>query len=201
MLELTATTTTTNPNPTTITTTLTHSSFPSLNQQAMTTPAKVMLVDVFKNETNNDDYIDSIQFKILIILEPSQTITNAKLMLFMDYIIQTKAKMQMQTMCYVNIDTPNGASQIITNGKLVLHQKMPIKVLPFIDNSKAFNYFGPDSPNKSPTPSMLEVYDEFTSKRDYTTQYNYRTRVKPNYSDNTLEIILNIDIPSKQQIM
>lgn len=177
----------------------THSSFPSLNKQ-LVTAANVMLVDVFKNETNNDDYIDSIQFKILILTDP-KTIRNAKLMLFMDYIIQTKAKMQMQTMCYVNIDTPNGVSQIITNGKLVLHQKMPIKVLPFIDNSKAFNYFGLDSPNRDPIPSMLEVYEEFTSKRNYTTQYNYQTRVKPNYSDNSLEIILNIDIPSKQQIM
>lgn len=185
---------------------LTGSSFPSINKAMSMSPAKVMIVEIFKNDTNHDDIIDSIQFRMLILLGnakqvSNEQVSNVRLMLFMEYIIQTKAKMKMQTLCYLNINTPNGASQIITNGELVLHQKTPMKVLPYIDESMNYDYFGSESPNRDVLPSMAEAYEEFTANRDFTTRYDYNARVKPFYSDDSLEIIVNIDIPTNQKIM
>jgi hypothetical protein len=123
-------------------------------------------------------------------------IKNIKVLFFMNYALQNKLKLAMQTMCMIDIDTPSGASYIYTNGMLNLNQKSPIssgtigKTLYYKDifqnTTSSFNY--------------ISIYKEFSS-RNLTTSYNYDKLVMPYRSNRETELDVEIMIPSYQQIM
>ena len=101
----------------------------------------------------------------------------------------------MQSMCLIDIDTPNGASYIYTNGDLKLNQKSPISSGTI---AKAL-YYTDIFQNATSPYDFVSMYQEF-SQRNLTTSYTYDKLVMPYRSNRETELDVIIQIPSYQQI-
>ncbi len=102
----------------------------------------------------------------------------------------------MQTMCLIDIDTPNGASYIYTNGDLKLNQKSPIS-----SGSIANNLYETDIFQNATSPyDFISLYKEFIS-RNFTTTYDYNKIVMPYRSNRETVMEIEINIPYYQEIM
>ena len=156
-------------------------------------------ISVTKNEVNNDDVIDSLNFQMNIYLNKDYIITDIKIMLFFDYIIQSNAKYQFQTMCYLDAYSSNGISQFISNGRLKLKQKVPFKMTEFFNKTYSQNYFEKWGILKS---DFYTIYNNFTFGRDYSTKFEYFYKYTiPSNSDSDIYINSIIEIPSYEQII
>ena len=156
-------------------------------------------ISVTKNEVNNDDVIDSLNFQMNIYLNEDCIITDIKIMLFFDYIIQSNAKYQFQTMCYLDAYSSNGISQFISNGRLKLKQKVPFKMTEFFNKTYSQNYFEKWGILKS---DFYTIYNNFTFGRDYSTKFEYFYKYTiPSNSDSDIYINSIIEIPSYEQII
>ena len=157
-------------------------------------------ISVTKEEINNDDVIDSLNLKINIHISDSKyTITDIKIMLFFDYIIQSNAKYQFQTMCYLDGSSSNGISQFISSGRLQLKQKIPFKMTDFYNMTYSTNYFLKWGVLKS---DFYTIYNNFTNGRDYSTKFEYTYKnIIPSNSDKDVYVNSIIEIPSYQQII
>ena len=99
-------------------------------------------------------------------------------------------------MCLIDIDTPNGASYINTNGYLELRQKSPIS-----SGTIARTLYYSDIFKNSTAPfDYIGTYKEF-NQRNLTTVYNYDKFVMPYKSSRETELDINIDIPSYQEVI
>ena len=157
-------------------------------------------ISVTKEEINNDDVIDSLNLKINIhISDTKYTITDIKIMLFFDYIIQSNAKYQFQTMCYLDGSSSNGISQFISSGRLQLKQKIPFKMTDFFNMTYSTNYFMKWGVLKS---DFYTIYNNFTNGRDYSTKFEYYYKnIIPSDKDQDIYVNSIIEIPSYQQII
>ena len=157
-------------------------------------------ISVTKEEINNDDVIDSLNLKINIhISDSNYTITDIKIMLFFDYIIQSNAKYQFQTMCYLDGSSSNGISQFISSGRLQLKQKIPFKMTDFYNMTYSTNYFLKWGVLKS---DFYTIYNNFTNGRDYSTKFEYYYKnIIPSDQDQDIYVNSIIEIPSYQQII
>ena len=157
-------------------------------------------ISVTKEEVNNDDVIDSLNVKINIHLaEDIKKITDIKIMLFFDYILQTNAKYQFQTMCYLDAFSSNGISQFLSSGRLKLKQKIPFRMTEFYNMTYSTNYFHKWGILKS---DFYTIYNNFTFGRDYSTKFEYTYKnIIPSNSDNDVYVNSIIEIPSYQQII
>ena len=157
-------------------------------------------ISVTKEEINNDDVIDSLNLKINIHISDSKyTITDIKIMLFFDYIIQSNAKYQFQTMCYLDGSSSNGISQFISSGRLQLKQKIPFKMTDFYNMTYSTNYFLKWGVLKS---DFYTIYNNFTNGRDYSTKFEYYYKnIIPSDKDQDIYVNSIIEIPSYQQII
>ena len=157
-------------------------------------------ISVTKEEVNNDDVIDSLNVKINIHLaEDIKKITDIKIMLFFDYILQTNAKYQFQTMCYLDAFSSNGISQFLSSGRLKLKQKIPFRMSEFYNMTYSTNYFHKWGILKS---DFYTIYNNFTFGRDYSTKFEYTYKnIIPSNSDKDVYVNSIIEIPSYQQII
>ena len=157
-------------------------------------------ISVTKEEVNNDDVIDSLNVKINIHLTDEEyIITDIKLMLFFDYILQTNAKYQFQTMCYLDAFSSNGISQFLSSGRLKLKQKIPFRMSEFYNMTYSTNYFHKWGILKS---DFYTIYNNFTFGRDYSTKFEYTYKnIIPSNSDKDVYVNSIIEIPSYQQII
>ena len=157
-------------------------------------------ISVTKEEVNNDDVIDSLNVKINIHLaEDINNITDIKIMLFFDYILQTNAKYQFQTMCYLDAFSSNGISQFLSSGRLKLKQKIPFRMSEFYNMTYSTNYFHKWGILKS---DFYTIYNNFTFGRDYSTKFEYTYKnIIPSNSDKDVYVNSIIEIPSYQQII
>ena len=157
-------------------------------------------ISVTKEEVNNDDVIDSLNVKINIHLtDNNYMITDIKIMLFFDYILQTNAKYQFQTMCYLDAFSSNGISQFLSSGRLKLKQKIPFRMSEFYNMTYSTNYFHKWGILKS---DFYTIYNNFTFGRDYSTKFEYTYKnIIPSNSDNDVYVNSIIEIPSYQQII
>ena len=157
-------------------------------------------ISVTKEEVNNDDVIDSLNVKINIHLTDEEyIITDIKIMLFFDYILQTNAKYQFQTMCYLDAFSSNGISQFLSSGRLKLKQKIPFRMTEFYNMTYSTNYFHKWGILKS---DFYTIYNNFTFGRDYSTKFEYTYKnIIPSNSDNDVYVNSIIEIPSYQQII
>ena len=102
----------------------------------------------------------------------------------------------MQTMCLIDLDTPNGASYIYTNGVLNLNQKSPIS-----SGTIAKTLYYTDIFQNATSPyDYVSMYKEFTA-RNLTTTYNFDKLVMPYRSNKETEIEVEITIPSYQEVL
>jgi hypothetical protein len=102
----------------------------------------------------------------------------------------------MQTMCLVDIDTPNGASYIYANGLLNMKQKSPIS-----SGTIAKTLYWSDIFQNATSPyDFLGLYKEF-SARNMTTIYDYDKIVMPFRSNRETVLEFDISIPSYQPVM
>ena len=157
-------------------------------------------ISVTKEEVNNDDVIDSLNVKINIHLtDEKYKITDIKIMLFFDYILQTNAKYQFQTMCYLDAFSSNGISQFLSSGRLKLKQKIPFRMTEFYNMTYSTNYFHKWGILKS---DFYTIYNNFTFGRDYSTKFEYIYKnIIPSNSDKDVYVNSIIEIPSYQQII
>ncbi len=157
-------------------------------------------ISVTKEEVNNDDVIDSLNVKINIHLTDEEyIITDIKIMLFFDYILQTNAKYQFQTMCYLDAFSSNGISQFLSIGRLKLKQKIPFRMSEFYNMTYSTNYFHKWGILKS---DFYTIYNNFTFGRDYSTKFEYTYKnIIPSNSDKDVYVNSIIEIPSYQQII
>ena len=157
-------------------------------------------ISVTKEEVNNDDVIDSLNVKINIHLtDNNYKITDIKIMLFFDYILQTNAKYQFQTMCYLDAFSSNGISQFLSSGRLKLKQKIPFRMTEFYNMTYSTNYFHKWGILKS---DFYTIYNNFTFGRDYSTKFEYTYKnIIPSNSDKDVYVNSIIEIPSYQQII
>ena len=157
-------------------------------------------ISVTKEEVNNDDVIDSLNVKINIHLTDEEyIITDIKIMLFFDYILQTNAKYQFQTMCYLDAFSSNGISQFLSSGRLKLKQKIPFRMTEFYNMTYSTNYFHKWGILKS---DFYTIYNNFTFGRDYSTKFEYTYKnIIPSNSDKDVYVNSIIEIPSYQQII
>ena len=157
-------------------------------------------ISVTKEEVNNDDVIDSLNVKInLHLTDEDYIITDIKIMLFFDYILQTNAKYQFQTMCYLDAFSSNGISQFLSSGRLKLKQKIPFRMTEFYNMTYSTNYFHKWGILKS---DFYTIYNNFTFGRDYSTKFEYIYKnIIPSNSDKDVYVNSIIEIPSYQQII
>jgi hypothetical protein len=152
---------------------------------------------------NKDNVIDKINLKLTFKSNPAK-IRNIKLMLFFDYALTVNyfyklkgnVKLSMRSICYIDIDTPYGASYINTNGELELRQKSPISSGTI---SKAIYYDDIFSDLTSPYDYM-GIYNDFQSK-NITTHYNYEKLIMPFLYNKETELDLEINIPTYQKVL
>lgn len=144
---------------------------------------------------NNDDITDQIKLKVTFQCDPT-TIRSVKMMLFFNYALSNKVNLLMQSMSLIDIDTPIGASYIYTNGMLNLQQKSPIS-----SGSISRSMYYTDIFQNATSPfDFLAMYTNFAS-RNFTTTYNYDKFVMPYRSSKELQIEMDINIPSYQEVM
>ncbi len=102
----------------------------------------------------------------------------------------------MQTMCTIDIDTPNGASYVYMNGMLELKQKSPIS-----SGTIAKTFYYTDIFKNSTSPfDYIGLYKEF-NQRNLTTTYNFDKLVMPYRSNRETELDIEINIPSYQEVI
>jgi hypothetical protein len=102
----------------------------------------------------------------------------------------------MQTMCLIDIDTPNGASYIYTNGVLNMKQKSPIS-----SGTIAKTLYWSDIFQNATSPyDFVGLYKEFAD-RNLTTSYDYDKIVMPFRSNRETLLEFDITIPSYQPVM
>ena len=99
-------------------------------------------------------------------------------------------------MCLIDIDTPNGASYINTNGNLEMRQKSPIS-----SNTIAKTLYYTDIFKNSTAPfDYVGIYKNF-NQRNLTTVYNYDKLVMPYRSSRETELDIDLEIPSYQEVI
>lgn len=165
------------------------SNFDKINTDAsLLSASNFVLVD-----DDNDNIVDKVTFTATI--NEESALQNIKVLLFFDYFLQEKTQIQFQSMCYVDI-SPNGGTDIKTKGTLMLKQKEPLKVRPFIDFEEGKDYF---TTGKVLVPSFDDIYDEFTIKRKMSTKYEYTSNVKNIGAP--INIQIEIEIPKYQEVI
>ena len=164
------------------------------NFDRMTSDSSLLISSNFQLiDDDNDNIVDKITFTATINEESSPQ--NIKILLFFDYFLQEKTKIQFQSMCYVDI-SPNGGTDIKTKGTLMLKQKEPLKLKPFIDFDEGKDFF---TSGKVLVPSFDEIYEEFTTKKKMTTKYDYISNVKNIGAP--INIQVDIEIPKYQEVI
>ena len=101
-------------------------------------------------------------------------------------------------MVYVDIDTPNGVSEITTKGDLILKQTSPIAST----SIPSKQYYSTDlfEVDLYSPYDFLEIYNKFTN-RNYTTSYEYIPFiVPPNSGSNVITMNIEINIPKFQKV-
>lgn len=155
-------------------------------------------ISVGQYDDDNDGKNDRLVAKISFSSENSKLFKNVKFLLFLDYGLRDKAKLLMNTMVYVDIDTPNGVSEITTKGDLILKQTSPIAST----SIPSKQYYSTDlfEVDLYSPYDFLEIYNKFTN-RNYTTSYEYIPFIiPPNSGSNVITMNIEINIPKLQKV-
>lgn len=80
-----------------------------------------------KYDSNSDGLVDSMHLKLEFKSKPEE-VKNIKVVGAFDYSLKKLLQIEMIGLIYVDVDTPNGASLIITDGELKLVQASPILI-------------------------------------------------------------------------
>ena len=155
-------------------------------------------ISVGQYDDDNDGKNDRLVAKISFSSRNSTLFKNVKFLLFLDYGLRDKAKLLMNTMVYVDIDTPNGVSEITTKGDLILKQTSPIAST----SIPSKQYYSTDlfEVDLYSPYDFLEIYNKFTN-RNYTTSYEYIPFIVPPYSEsNVITMNIEINIPKLQKV-
>lgn len=80
----------------------------------------VPLVKLSNQDTNDDGLVDSMQLHIEFRSTPSD-VKNIKLIGTFDFSVKKLMQIEMIGMMIVDVDTPNGASRLVTDGELKLN--------------------------------------------------------------------------------
>ena len=87
----------------------------------------VPLIKLNKFDNNADGKIDNFNLHLEFRSQPSD-IRNIKLIGTFDYSLKDLLQIEMVGLMVIDIDTPNGASQVITTGELQLKENAPVLV-------------------------------------------------------------------------
>ncbi len=87
----------------------------------------VPLIKYSSVDTEANGLTDTMHIQIDFISKPEE-VRNIKVYATFDYSLQQLLQIEMIGLLYLDIDTPNGASRIITSGDLKLHQSSPIMI-------------------------------------------------------------------------
>lgn len=150
--------------------------------------------------TSTDDDGDGINDKITFTgtIKGVSDVTNLKILLFFDYILETETKIQFQTMCYADIMNGQNLGNIKTKGSLILKQKEPFTITPFLNTSEAYDYFTKGS---QIYPTLDDIYNEFTINKPMTTKYDYVSYISTGITGAEIDLSIEIDIPKFQEII
>jgi hypothetical protein len=117
------------------------------------------LVRFNKFDNNADGKIDNMHLRIEFKGDPSN-VRNVQVISTFDYSLQTLLQEEMIGMLHVSIDTPNGASTIITDGDLSLKQSAPV----LIDSVKRTLY-NTDPLDDYYSYSMLSILEFYNDRK------------------------------------
>ena len=155
-------------------------------------------VGITPSDDNGDGIDDKITFTGTI--QGVSKVTNLKILLFFDYILEANAKIQFQSMCYADIMNGNNIGDVTTKGSLILKQKKPLSITPFPNKNEAYDYFTEGS---QINPTLDDIYKEFTITKPMTTKYDYVSYISPGTDEENavINLSIEIDIPKFQEII
>lgn len=87
----------------------------------------VPLIKFSKTDAEANGLTDTMNIEVEFVSKPDE-VRNIKLYATFDYSLKKLLQIEMIGLLYLDIDTPNGASKIITSGELNLHQSSPIMI-------------------------------------------------------------------------
>lgn len=111
-----------------------YSTVKSLQEKVMN-PLSPPLVKVSRVDDNGDEVPDKFMVKINFKNDPQQ-LRKVRLLCVVDYALKSTLKIQMQSLLELNVDTPSGASSILSDGYITLKQRKS----PLIDSIKRTLY-------------------------------------------------------------
>lgn len=151
----------------------------------------------FRQEDNDQNgKVDVFNLKITFRGDPSK-VRQVQLISTYDYYVETKLKMQIVGMLDLTIDTPNGASNIIADGSIVLTQSKPV----LIDRKvrTLFN-FDPLLAADYAQHSIEKIRKDYHARSE---RVNFvgSTFVQPLGSSYSTSIDLKLTVPRSQEIV
>ena len=96
-----------------------YSTIKAINDKVMN-PLSPPYFQIHQDDSNGDTLADYFEVKITFKNIPDN-LRKVRLLSVIDYSLRTTQKMKMKAMLSLNVDTPTGASRIISDGEIQLH--------------------------------------------------------------------------------
>lgn len=152
-----------------------------------------MILKSSKLDSNFDDYAEEYNFN-LTMYTSGDNIKNIKILSFYDYQIRKRIKMDLVGLALVDLDTPNGASQVYIDGDLAFKQLKPLSPSSSIRDEYNTSVLSLSTGFENFLPKLSLRYAE----RNYTTQFKYLSSVYPRGQD-FATIHMKVRIPTDQR--
>ncbi|CAG9317653.1 unnamed protein product [Blepharisma stoltei] len=156
-----------------------------------------MLIQSSLIDYNFDSKPDLYEFNITMYETPSY-LRNIKIMTFYDYRLRDRARMDMITMGYADIDTPIGASTIYIDGWLNLKETQNIRPSSIVLTTYNHSLIDTTSSAEMFLPSIISAYND----RNVTTSYDYgKPLVLYGGQTGSIDIKMKVRIPANQPVV
>ena len=109
-----------------------------------------------------------------------------------DYFVQSKVKMQLVGMMHLSVETPLGASKIVSDGSLELRQNKPVLIDSLTRNIYDIDPLTDVNYEQFSIDEILENYNH----RSERLEYNAQSIVQPMGSRFSTTLDININIPT-----
>ena len=126
-------------------------------------PLSPPTIKVSQMDNDFNGKIDQFKFKIQFKSDPSK-IRQINLLATFDYFVQKKVKMQLTGLLHLSLDTPIGASTVISDGSLVLKQNKPVLIDSIVRSLYDFDPFMDQSISSTSTQQIVSAYGSRNGK-------------------------------------
>jgi len=148
------------------------------------------------SQAGENEKIEKFNIQLAFKGDPSK-VRHVSLLGTFDYFVQTKIKMQLVGLMHVSVDTPLGASKILSDGHLELKQNKPV----LIDSiTRSLYDVDPLTDIKYEQFSMEEIIEAY-NLRNERVEYHSTQIVQPMGSAFTTTLDLQIHVPKTQEIV